>query len=73
MSYKYNCGECSKSSPPSVGSTAFPDEAVRHLARSSCHCQNNAVDVQFNRHWPSCMVGQAQSYLGRTVTVKLGG
>jgi hypothetical protein len=41
----------------------FPRKAVEHLAMCSCNCQLNAKDVEENRHYLSCMVGQAQKYL----------
>jgi len=47
----------------------FPMRAVHHLARCcSCHCQSNAIEVEQNAHRKSCMVGQAQAFLGDKVT-----
>lgn len=43
---------------------SFPMEAVRHLSRASCRCQMSGPDVDANAHLDSCMVGQAQKYLG---------
>ena len=46
----------------------FPEQAAQHLADNcNCNCQSNAVHVRENAHWPSCMVGKAQAYLGRKV------
>lgn len=50
--------------------TEFPLKAVKHLSNSNCNCQSNAKDVDLNKHWKSCMVGQAQKYLGRRVVEK---
>ena len=43
------------------------------LAGLNCNCQWCGPDVDFNRHYPSCMVGQAQEYLGRRVEWKEAG
>lgn len=43
---------------------SFPMEAVRHLSRCVCHCQRTGPEVDANAHLESCMVGQAQKYLG---------
>ena len=48
----------------------FPMDCVAHLSRCTCHCQHSAPDVSENRHVKSCMVGQAQQYLGQNVTDK---
>jgi len=73
----FNSGppSCQRPPPPPAmkrrRSSDFPDEAVRHLAyQTSCNCQSNAVQVEQNMHWPSCMVGRAQAFLGRPVTLK---
>ena len=45
----------------------FPMLAVRHLADKPCRCQTCARHIEQNIHWPTCIVGQAQEFLGRTV------
>ena len=48
---------------------AFPVLAVRHLAYNRpCMCHSYARHVAKNIHWPSCIVGQAQAFLGHKVT-----
>lgn len=51
----------------------FRDEAVQHLASASCQCMKDALMVQRNSHWPSCMVGRAQAFLGRAVSWEVNG
>lgn len=46
----------------------FPMECVRHLAHLTCNCQRSAPELERNSHWPSCMVGAAQEYLGHKVS-----
>lgn len=46
----------------------FPMEAVRHLAAKSCGCQGTRPELERNAHWPSCMVGRAQAFLGKRVS-----
>jgi hypothetical protein len=53
-------------------SDSFPIEAVRYLAGANCNCQCNASQVDRNAHWPSCMVGRAQAYLGKPVAWERG-
>ena len=61
--------EASNEGSPQTPSSDFPMEAVRHLAEGwHCRCQSNAIHVERNVHWPSCMVGKAQAFLGRKVT-----
>jgi len=48
----------------------FPVKCVEHIAKRGCQCQVSALDVDLNRHYRSCMVGQAQKYLGKKVTEK---
>lgn len=45
----------------------FPSNAVSHLSKCNCNCQCNSIDVDRNLHYPSCMVGKAQKYLGQSV------
>lgn len=45
----------------------FPMQAVRFLAAINCLCQFTAIHVERNVHWPSCMVGKAQEFLGKPV------
>ena len=54
-------------------SGGFPLECVRHLARRSCKCQYSEPTVRCNVHWPSCMVGKAQEFLGMGVAWKANG
>jgi len=61
--------KASNEGSPQTPSSDFPMEAVRHLAEGwHCRCQSNAIHVERNVHWPSCMVGKAQAFLGRKVT-----
>ena len=52
---------------------SFPMECVKHLARKSCGCQGSAPELERNAHWPSCMVGRAQEYLGKPVSYEFTG
>ena len=51
----------------------FPMECVEHLAKKSCGCQHNAPESERNSHWPSCMIGRAQEWLGRKVSWEING
>jgi hypothetical protein len=52
------------------GRKKFPMDCVEHLAKCSCQCQGSGLDVRDNKHFNSCMVGKAQAYLGKKVTIK---
>ena len=52
---------------------SFPMECVLHLASKSCGCQWNAPMLERNSHWPSCMVGKAQAFLGKRVSWECNG
>ena len=54
--------------PSPVDDAQFPLEAVRHLASMSCRCQATGPESERNAHWPSCMVGRAQAFIGRQVS-----
>ena len=45
-------------------------EIVNHAAMMGCKCQSTGPDVEENRHWQSCIVGKAQAYLGRKVSMQ---
>jgi hypothetical protein len=59
--------------PPVEQEKNFPMECVKHLATKSCGCQRDGLMVDRNSHWPSCMVGQAQAYLGKKVSWEING
>jgi len=42
-------------------------DIIKHVSRMGCMCQTNAIDVERNSHWPSCIVGNAQKLLGQKV------
>ena len=50
--------------------TDFPMEAVRYLAYKPCRCQRSSCDVVHNIHWSTCIVGKAQAFLERKVTIR---
>ena len=52
---------------------SFPMECVRHLANKSCGCQWNAPMLERNSHWPSCMIGKSQAFLGKQVSWECNG
>lgn len=45
----------------------FPLVLVRRQASHGCYCQATLLQEERNVHSPSCLVGQAQWYLGREV------
>lgn len=51
----------------------FPMYCVRYLATKQCTCQHNGPEVERNSHWPSCIVGQAQEYMGLRVSWEING
>ena len=50
------------------GSMALALEIINHAATMGCKCQSTGPDVDSNRHWPLCIVGKAQTYLGQKVS-----
>ena len=78
MTAKTDIENTKDSNAVSVESTAlfgdsFPMECVRYLASKSCGCQWSAPTLERNSHWPSCMVGKAQAFLGRRVSWECNG
>ena len=53
-----------------TGSEAL--EIINHAANMGCKCQMTGPDVENNRHWPTCIVGKAQIYLGQKVSKQEG-
>ena len=73
--YGSECLNCKKDDTVSksasvTGSGAL--EIINHAANMGCKCQMTGPDVENNRHWPTCIVGKAQIYLGQKVSKQEG-
>lgn len=55
-----------------AGSTDLALEIINHAATMGCKCQSTGPDVDKNKHWPLCIVGKAQIYLGQKVSIQGG-
>jgi hypothetical protein len=55
-----------------MDSTDLALEIINHAATMGCKCQSTGPDVDKNKHWPLCIVGKAQIYLGQKVSIQGG-
>ena len=80
----YRCSDCKrhisncecKTRPSNSKSASVPGsealEIIKHAANMGCKCQTTGPDVEDNRHWPACIAGKAQIYLGQKVSTQKG-